>query len=115
MSDNWDNRVSNVRGDQELQPNWRTPDLLNDRELLKEQFYLKQFLFHLQTSPNLPTLSNPELLVNIQRENERLQKELEIIRSGRREEMLNRKLLSLGKEAEGVMQQMKEFKAVREY
>jgi len=44
-----------------------------------------------------------------------LQKELEIIRSGRREEMLNRKLVSLGKEAEGVMQQMKEFKAVREY
>lgn len=58
---------------------------MTDRELLKEQFYLKQFLFHLQSSPNLPTLSNPELLTNIQRENDRLQKELEVIRSGRRE------------------------------
>jgi len=29
--------------------------------------------------------------------------------------MLNRKLSSLGKEAEGIMVRMKEFKAVREY
>lgn len=93
---------------------WRSPDLMSDREILKEQFYMKQFLYHLQSSSNLPTLSNPELLSNIHRENERLQKELDSIRAGKREEILRKRLESLGKDAEAVMLRMKEFKVVRE-
>lgn len=64
-----DNSTNDSVARDESDTTWRNPDQMSDREVLKEQFYIKQFLFHLQSSSNLPTLSNPELLSNIHREN----------------------------------------------
>jgi hypothetical protein len=43
-----------------------------------------------------------------------MEKQLLQIRSGKREEILQSKLLSLSKEAEEMMKQMREFKSTRE-
>ena len=83
-------------------------------DLLREQHYLKLFLYQLENSSNLPTLSDPGLLVQILQENEAMEGQLELLRGGRREQVLQSQLLVLSREAEVMMNEMREFKGVRE-